>query len=177
MDFYTRAAEYLDAFQTDMEQNFHLTPNAEYGGRRFPLYGVFESEETSTLLSKNGKSVFSYEFCYFDTCEHLDETAVLDYCAVLDDMAARYVPWTARTHAFSMLSMVVLVSGTPDRGLQKRIRRYKHEEKRRRESEGFGWCSARLCIVDISTGACCTNSHGKALENRVKQTVQRLIHK
>lgn len=175
MDFYTRAAEYLDAFQTDMKRDFHLIPNAEYGDRRFPLYGVFELEETSTVISKKGKSVFSYEFCYFDTCEHLDEDSVLHYCAILDDMAARYVPWTDRRHAFSMLSMVVLTDGAPDRGLQKRIRKFKHEEMRKRESEGFGWCSARLCIVDLSTGTCCTNSHGKALENRVKQTVQKLI--
>ncbi len=174
MDFYARAAAYLDAFQADMKRDFHLIPNAEFGGRRFPLYGIFEFEDNSTLILRNGKCVRSYEFCYFDACEQLDEEALRDYCAVLDHMAAHYVPWRESSHGFSMLSMVVLTDGAPDRALQKLIRKYKHEEKRRREADGYGWCSARLCIVDMSAGTCYVNSHGRALANRIRRTTERL---
>lgn len=174
MEFYARAADFLDAFQADMQRDFHLIPNAEYGDRRFPLYALYENEDTTSLIMKGGKSVRSYEFCYFDTCEQLDEAAVQSYCAVLDDMAARYVPWSHRSHGYSMLSMVVLVDGAPDRAVQKCIRKYKHEETRKREEDGFGWCSARLCIVDMSTGTCYANRHGRTLANRVRLTTKKL---
>lgn len=174
MDLYTTAARYLDAFQADMKRDFHLIQNAEYADRRFPLYASLEMEENATLLMKNGKSVFSYEFCYFDVCEQLDDAAIDDYCGILDDMAAKYVPWTEPTHGFSMLSMVVLVDGAPDRALQKRIRKYKHEETRKRPKDGYGWCSCRLCIVDLSDGSCYTNKHGSALGNRTSATAKQI---
>lgn len=173
MDLYTQAAIYLDAFQDDMRQNFHLISNAEYGDRRFPLYGVLQIEETATLLQRNGKSAISYEFCYFDVCEQLDAAALDDYWNVIEDMSVRYVPWTERSHSFSMLSMVVLVDGAPDKALTKQLRKYKHEEKRKKPEDGYGWCSGRLCIVDMSTGNCYTNRHGSALGNRVKATAKR----
>ena len=171
MELYTRAAHYLDAFQADMKRDFHLVCNAEYGARRFPLFASYFCEDTSTLIFKNGKSVCSYEFCYFDVCEQLDEAAVRDYCAVLDDMAARYVPWSEPSHGFSMLSMVVLTAGAPDRAAQKAIKKYKNEQKRKRPEDGYGWCSGRLCVVNLSDGACWSNAHGRALANRVRQTV------
>lgn len=174
MDFYTSAASYLDAFQSDMKQNFHLIQNAEYHDRRFPLYAILELEETATLISKNGKSVWSYEFCYFDACEHLDEDAVRYYCNVLDDMAANYVPWQEFSHSFSMVSMVVLADSAPDRNLLKLIRKYKHEEKRKPAKNGYGWCSCRLCIVDMSTGTCYTNKHGGALGNRTSNSIKKV---
>lgn len=174
MDFYSRATDFLHAFQADMKQDFHLVSNAEYGDRRFPLYAAYDYEDTNTLIIKGGKNVHSYEFCYFDTCEQLDEAAISFYCAVLDDMAARYVCWNERSHGYSMLSMVVLTDGAPDRAVQKCIRKYKHEEKRKREADGFGWCSCRLCVIDVSTGVCYVNSHGRALANRVKQTVKKV---
>ena len=132
MDLSTQASVYLEAFQDDMRRNFHLIPNAEYGDRRFPLYGVMQIEETATLLQRNGKSAISYEFCYFDVCDQLDADAVAYYCGILEDMAARYVPWTERSHSFSMLSMVVLVNGAPDKALVKQIRKYKHEDKKKK---------------------------------------------
>lgn len=174
MDLYSTATRYLDAFQADMKRDFRLIPNAEYADRRFPLYAMLELEETATLLRKNGKSVFSYEFCYFDVCEHLNEDTVSYYCSVLDDMAAKYVPWDEPTHGFSMLSMVVLVDGAPDRALQKRVRKYKHEETRKRPKDGYGWCSCRLCIVDMSDGNCYTNRHGSALGNRTSTTAKQI---
>lgn len=174
MDFYTCAAAYLEAFQADMKSHFHLFQNAEYVNRRFPLYAMYEYEDTATLIMKNGKSVRSYEFCYFDTCEQLDEAAIEQYISVLDDMAARYVPWNEPSHGYTMLSMVVLTDGLPERALQKHIRRYKHEEKRRRPEDGYGWCSCRLCIVDMSTGSCLCNGHGKDLGNRVKLTAKKV---
>ena len=171
MELYTRAAHYLDAFQADMKRDFHLVCYAEYGDSRFPLFASYFCEDTSTLIFKNGKSVCSYEFCYFDVCEQLDEAAVRDYCAVLDDMAARYVPWSEPSHGFSMLSMVVLTAGAPDRAAQKAIKKYKNEQKRKRPEDGYGWCSGRLCVVNLSDGACWSNAHGRALANRVRQTV------
>lgn len=174
MDLYTTAARYLDAFQADMKRDFRLIPNAEYADRRFPLYAMLEIEENATLLMKNGKSVFSYEFCYFDVCEHLDEDAVRYYCGVLNDIAESYVPWTDPTHGFSMLSMVVLVDGAPDRALQKFIRKYKHEETRRRPKDGYGWCSCRLCVVDMTDGTCYTNRHGSALGSRTGAAARRV---
>lgn len=174
MDLSTQASVYLEAFQDDMRRNFHLIPNAEYGDRRFPLYGVMQIEETATLLQRNGKSAISYEFCYFDVCDQLDADAVAYYCGILEDMAARYVPWTERSHSFSMLSMVVLVNGAPDKALAKQIRKYKHEEKKKKPEDGYGWCSGRLCIVDMQTGTCYTNRHGSALGNRVKLTARRV---
>lgn len=70
-----------------------------------------------------------------------------------------------------MLSMVVLTAGAPDRATQKAIKKYKHEEKRKRPEDGYGWCSGRLCVVDLSDGTCWVNAHGRALANRVKLTV------
>ncbi len=174
MDFLTQSAAYLDAFQADMKRDFHLTVNAEYEDRRFPLYAAYVVEDTTTLLMKDGKSVYSYEFCYFDTCEQLDDAALDDYCAVIEAMAARYVPWKERTHGFSMLSMIVLTGQAPDRAMQKRIRKYKFEKKSKRGADTFGWCSGRLCVVDVSTGTCYVNSHGRELANRVRPTVQRV---
>ena len=175
MELYPTAERYLDAFRADMQRDFHLIQNAEYGDRRFPLYALLEIEETATLLMKNGKSVLSYEFCYFDICKHLDADAVQAYCGVLDDMAARYVPWHDPAHGFSMVSMVVLTDHAPDRALQKAIRKYKHEETRKRPKDGYGWCSCRLCIVDMSTGMCYTNRHGSALGNRTGAAIKQLL--
>ena len=174
MDIYTQATSYLDAFQEDMHRNFHLVSNAEYGDRHFPLYGVLQIEETATLLQRNGKSAISYEFCYFDVCEQLDAAALEAYWQVIEDMAARYVPWAERSHSFSMLSMVVLTGSAPDKTLTKQLRKYKHEEKRKKPEDGYGWCSGRLCVVDMSTGNCYTNRHGSALANRVKVTAKRV---
>ncbi len=174
MDFHTHAAQYLNAFESDMKRDFHLIPNADFGGRRFPLFASYVHEDTSTLIMKNGKSVRSYEFCYFDVCECLNESVVGEYCAVLDNMAAQYVPWSEPSHGFSMLSMIVLTAGTPDRATQKVIKKYKHEETRKRPEDGYGWCSARLCVVDLSDGTCRVNTHGRALANRVKLTVSKV---
>ncbi len=174
MDFDTRAAAYLEAFQADMKQNFRLFQNAEYIDRRFPLYAMYEYEDTATLIMKNGKSVRSYEFCYFDVCAQLDETAIKQYINVLEDMAARYVPWSEPSHGYTMLSMVVLTDGLPQNALLKLVRRYKHEERRRRPEDGYGWCSCRLCIVDLSTGSYVCNSHGKELGNRVRLTTKKV---
>lgn len=173
MDFNSQTVTYLTAFQADMQRDFHLIPNAEYNNRRFPLYAIYENEDTTTLIMKGGKSVRSYEFCYFDCCELLDADALQGYCAVLDDMAARYVPWDQSSHGFSMLSMVVLTNGAPDRTVCRQLRRYKHEETRKKDGE-YGWCSGRLCVVDVTTGSCWVNSHGSALANRIKATVKKV---
>lgn len=174
MDLSTQASAYLEAFQEDMNRHFHLIPNAEYHDRHFPLYAVMQIEETATLLQRNGKSAMSYEFCYFDVCDQLDSKAVEYYCGILEDMASCYVPWNDHSHSFSMLSMVVLTNGAPDKALTKQIRKYKHEEKKKKPEDGYGWCSGRLCIVDMQTGTCYTNRHGSALGNRVKTTARRI---
>ena len=128
------------------------------------------------LLFRNGKSAISYEFCYFDVCDTFDAAQLTYYCNILEDMAARYVPWSERSHSYSMLSMVVLTDGEPDKDVLKQLKKYKHEEKRKRPEDGYGWCSNRLCIVDINTGICYTNRHGSALANRVKLTTQRVAN-
>ena len=97
-----KAQAYLAAFQEDMQPHFHLVPQAEYQDRTFPLYAVLQIEETSTLLFRNGKSASSYEFCYFDACNTFDAAQLAYYCGILEDMAARYVPWSERSHSYSM---------------------------------------------------------------------------
>ena len=92
-------------------------------------------------------------------------------------MAARYVPWSERSHSYSMLSMVVLTDGEPDKDVLKQLKKYKHEEKRKKAEDGYGWCSNRLCVVDVNTGVCYTNRHGSALANRVKLTTQRVANR
>ena len=75
-----------------------------------------------------------------------------------------------------MLSMVVLTDGEPDKDVLKQLKKYKHEEKRKKAEDGYGWCSNRLCVVDVNTGICYTNRHGSALANRVKLTTQRVAN-
>lgn len=174
MSFSTYSQAYLTVFREDMKHHFHLTDNAEYRDRRFPLYAVYQHEDRATLISRNGKSVCSYEFCYFDTCEQLTDSILDSYFTVLEDMCARYVPWSERSHGYSMLSLVILTGSAPDRAMQKRIRKFKHEEKRRRPEDGYGWCSARLCVIDVTSGSVTVNAHGKELANRVKMTLKRL---
>ena len=172
-----KAQAYLAAFQEDMQPHFHLVPQAEYQDRTFPLYAVLQIEETSTLLFRNGKSAISYEFCYFDACDTFDAAQLAYYCGILEDMAARYVPWSERSHSYSMMSMVVLTDGVPDKDVLKQLKKYKHEEKRKKAEDGYGWCSNRLCVVDVNTGVCYTNRHGSALANRVKLTTQRVANR
>lgn len=174
MAFSTCAQAYLTVFREDMKQHFRIIENAEYQDRRFPLYAIYQHEDRSTLISKNGKSVCSYEFCYFDCCEQLTDAALEEYCAVIEEMSDRYVPWSERSHGYSMLSMVILTSGTPDKMMQKRIKKYKHEIKKKRPEDGYGWCSGRLCVIDIATGTMYCNSHGKELANRLKMTLKKL---
>lgn len=175
LEFSTACQGFLAQVRADLEKDFHLIHDAELDGRTYPLFATFNSVDTRSLLNIGYKQASSYEFCYFDLCPGLDEEALRFYEDRLFHMAEHMVQWQDPTHAFSMLSFVVLTDTTPDRRLLRKLKKIRCEQEKKRKEPGFGWCSGRLCIVDLSTGAIYGNSTGKALLHRTQQTLARFL--
>ncbi len=172
-DFQNAFARFLALCEHDLSAPFVCTRDALVEGRWTPLYAQFtlETERKVFGIMSTGNFTHSHEHCLFLPAEQLDEAALdelLGYIRTVRD--SRVLPDSA--HEFSLVSLVLVCGGAPDRAVVKRIKKL-DEDVQYRAPQG-GWSSVRVALVDLEGRKMYANRAGLALASRMKDALHKL---
>lgn len=172
-DFESACARFLTLCEQDLKAPFVCERDALIEGRWTPLYAQFtlDTERKVFGIMPTGNSTHCHEYCVFLPVERPNE-AVLDellsYIRKVRD--SRVKP--DRTHEFSLVSLVLVTGGAPERAVTKPIKKLVEDVQYRDPQRG--WSSVRVALVDLEGRKMVFNRAGTALADRMKDALQKL---
>ncbi|MGN1030376.1 MAG: hypothetical protein ACI4PQ_02125 [Butyricicoccaceae bacterium] len=169
-DFAQKSAELLEVIEHGMQVDFDIRRDWAYGGETFPLYASYFDDGTKVarLIPGTRRVAVMIEHCCYTRCETMDAETLQKYCDMLDDMVRNLVK-PKRGHEYTFLSIVLLTDHMPLL-LRRKLKKYQNEiDYGKKKHPGFGHSSARLCVLEVSSGKLFANGMGKALADRTQK--------
>ncbi len=172
-DFESACARFLTLCEQDLKAPFVCERDALIEGRWTPLYAQFtlNTERKVFGIMSTGNHTHSHEYCIFLPVERVDEAGLDELLAYLGRVRNSCVQ-PDHSHEFSLVSLVLVTGGAPDRAVAKRIKKLVEDVQYREPQRG--WSSVRVALVDLERRKMVCNRAGTALADRMKSALQKL---
>lgn len=172
-NFESACTHFLALCEQDLKAPFVCEHDTLVEGRQIPLYAHFtlDTERMVFGIMPTGNRTHSHEYCMFFPVERLDEMMVDMFLAYACKVRDSYVQ-PDRAHEFSLVSLVFVTRGAPDRAVAKRIKKLVEDVQYREPQRG--WSSVRVALVDLEGRKMIFNRAGTALAARMKGALQKL---
>ena len=160
-------AQAIAKIQENAGPQFQSQPDYIFEDQSYPLFLSFASEQNKkTIIGTRSKQVVrSWEYCLVDTVPYVGERELQAYFALCQRLCAQLVQRDDPCHAFTYCSLIVLTEELDS--AQRKILKKFHEEIDYRFTEGYGWSSLRIAVVDRKNRKIFTNSYGADLKKRL----------
>ena len=167
-EFVQAAQETLIALENELRGPYTIQRNYEYAGHKYASHAIYGNNDPRKMMfiKKIQRAQNSFEFVYMDVCRTLTEQKLTGYFDTLWQMTREVVPWDLDSHMFTMLTMLVLSDGVPDKTLLRQLKKFDCRRQCSPNETGNGWSVARLCVIDVNTGKVFCNGQGKPARDR-----------
>ncbi len=160
-------SQMIAKIQENIGSKFESHPDYLFQDQVYPMMLSFFSEvNKKTIIGTKAKAVTrSWEFCLIENTPCIGEADLDGYLKLCQDFCAQMVERDDPCHSFTYVSLILLTEEF-DLSLRKKLKNF-HEEIDYRFTNGYGWSSLRIAVVDGKSQNIYTNHYGADLKKRL----------
>ncbi len=165
----TQSGEYFSELLKRYRANFDITENYSLGQKTYPAYAQFFSLGEKYVLKKEAKlwAIRAYEHVLFIKTDEITSDTLVEISNTIEkdlepELVRKGEKYPEKDHMVSYLTFVIISDKTPDKELQKALKKFNYDKG---YLFGFrGHSQARIACAFLDSETVLTNYAGRELK-------------